>query len=211
VTNRGQLIFSLILALAGGSNTVFAQTTTLRVQIYDYSNLEPDALEHFLSLTQDILASTGMSVQVSLCRGNGAFSCEDVAGIPRPLVLRIVAGDAQSMKKSRRPALGQSFADRDGGTLASIFLAPVREQAVAANVPWVLVLSYATAHEIGHLLLGAQAHTSRGLMKANWNRSDYMAMSQNQCHFTHEQALTLATQYGTATEQNAKLADKRPR
>jgi hypothetical protein len=33
-------------------------------------------------------------------------------------------------------------------------------------------------------------------MKANWNRSDYMAMDQNQCHFTPEQARILARRYG---------------
>lgn len=175
------------------------ETAVLHIGIYDYATLEPAALGHFLSLTKDILARTGMSVQVSLCRGNSAVACDGVAGISKPLVVRIVAGDAKTMKNAGREPLGQSYADHNGGTMASIFLAPARQQAAAANVPWVLVLSYAAAHEVGHLLLGDQAHTSRGLMKANWDRSDYIAMSQSHCHFTNGQALILASRYGNPT------------
>jgi hypothetical protein len=119
--------------------------------------------------------------------------------------VRIVAGNAKEMENARREPLGQSYADHRGGTMASIFLAPARDQAAAANVPWVLVLSYAAAHEVGHLLLGDRAHTSRGLMRAHWDRGDYMAMSQNRLHFTNEQALILADRYGApATGHNGK-------
>jgi hypothetical protein len=211
-------------ALAGGSNggeqtgtvsteigtgnlpvATARETATLHIEIFDYAKLEPAALGRFLSLTQDILAGTGMSVQVSLCRGNGVLSCDGVAKVSQPLVVRIVAGNAKEMENARREPLGQSYADHRGGTMASIFLAPARDQAAAANVPWVLVLSYAAAHEVGHLLLGDRAHTSRGLMRAHWDRGDYMAMSQNRLHFTNEQALILADRYGApATGHNGK-------
>ncbi len=180
--------------LADGTNGS-RETAALHVQIYDYAELEPAALGRFVSLTQDILASTGMSVQVSLCRGIGALPCNGATRAAAPLVVRIVAGDAKIMKNVRREPLGQAYADHNGGTTASVFLAPVREQAAAANIPWIVVLSYAAVHEVGHLLLGDRAHTARGVMKAGWDRSDYMAMSQNRCHFTNEQALILASRY----------------
>lgn len=191
---RDPLIFTLVLA--GWTCPTFAQTPSVRVQVYDYANLEPPTLRHFLSLTQAILFETGVSVQVNLCQGNGAVPCKSEVDAPKTLMITILAGDARHRSNSRRPALGQSAADANGGTFASVFLAPIRDQAAAANIPWIIVLSYATAHEIGHLLLGTQAHTPRGLMKASWDRSDYVAMFQNQCHFTHEQALLLARRYG---------------
>jgi hypothetical protein len=92
--------------------------------------------------------------------------------------------------------LGQSFADNKGGTYASVFLASVQDQAAEANVPWITVLAYAAVHEIGHLLLGNQTHTLRGLMKANWGREDYAGMDQNRCHFSSEQILQLTLRYG---------------
>lgn len=191
----GRSILFVLLALAGSASTNSAEAAALQVQIYDYAGLEPHAVRQFLSWTERILVSTGMSVQLSLCRGSIAVSCENQTGIDR-LVVRIVAGNAKATKNVNRPALGQSFAGQNGGTHATVFVRPAQDQAAAANVPWVMVLAHAAAHEVGHLLLGAQAHTSLGLMNANWDRSDYMAMSQNQCHFTPEQARMLAKRYG---------------
>lgn len=198
---RDPLIFTLILA--GWPLPLSAQAPSVRVQVYDYANLKAPTLRHFLSLTQDILPDTGISVQVNLCLGKGAVPCKSAADPPRTLMITILAGDAKHRSNSRRPALGQSSADGNGGTFASVFLAPIRDQAAAANIPWIIVLSYATAHEIGHLLLGTQAHTPRGLMKASWDRSDYVAMFQKQCHFTPEQALLLARRYGNGATANS--------
>ncbi len=60
------------------------------------------------------------------------------------------------------------------------------------------MLAYAAAHEVGHLLLGEQAHTPRGLMKATWDTHDFQAMAQNGFHLSPEQARELASRYGTA-------------
>ena len=193
----GRPIVFVFLAVAGSPNANSAKAATLQVQIYDYADLEPQTLRQFLSRTERILANTGMSVQLSLCRGSIAVSCENQTGSIDSLLVRIVAGAAKTTKNANRPALGQSFADQNGGSHATVFVRPVQDQAAASNVPWVVVLAHAVAHEVGHLLLGAQAHTSRGLMKANWDRSDYKAMDQNQCHFTPEQARMLASRYGS--------------
>jgi hypothetical protein len=183
-------------ALAGGEDNS-RESTALRVQIYDYADLDAAVLGRFLSLAQKNLASTGMSVQVRLCRGNGALSCDSVsAESAQSPVVRIIAGGAKTMKDARLEPLGQSFADHDGGTVASVFVAPTRDQAAGANMAWITILSYAAAHEVGHLLLGNRAHTSRGVMKASWDLGDYTAMDQNQCHFTKEQSEILASRYG---------------
>jgi len=204
---RDTLILTLILA--GWTRPLFAQTPSVRVQVYDYANLESPTLRHFLSLTQDILSDTGISVQVNLCRGNGAMPCKCAVDGPKTLMITILAGDATHRSNSRRRALGQSSADNNGGTFASVFLAPIRDQAAAVDIPWAIVLSYATAHEAGHLLLGTQAHTSRGLMKASWDRSDYVAMFQKQCHFTHEQALLLVRRYRDGGTISSATPDSR--
>jgi hypothetical protein len=64
------------------------------------------------------------------------------------------------------------------------------------------VLAYAAAHEIGHLLLG-DAHTPQGLMKATWVANDFLAMSQNDFHFSPEQARTLTSRYGAPRQADA--------
>ena len=140
------------------------------VQIHDYTNLDPNSLGPFLSSIRNILASTGMSVKVSLCRGNGALP-HCLSGISETLVVRILDGYAKTTKNARGETLGESYSTAAGGTLASIYLGSVHQQAHAANVPWLTALSFVAAHEVGHLLLGTRAHTSRGLMKAVWDQT----------------------------------------
>ena len=89
----------------------------------------------------------------------------------------------------------QSVAGRDGGTYATVFLRPAEEKASDANLPRIVVLAYAAAHEIGHLLLG-DAHSPQGLMKATWGANDFLAMSQNDLHFSPDQARKLTSRYG---------------
>jgi len=193
---RSYLIPLLFLVLADSATTVSAQSPAVQVQIYDYGELKPGALHDLVALTEKVLVDAGVSVQVRLCRGNLALPCESQPAGVRRLMIRVVAGEAKRMSNVRRPPLGQSFADQRGGTYASVFLERVQNAAAGANVPWVIVLAYAVVHEVGHLLLGDQAHTVRGVMKASWDRKDYEAMSQNHCHFSQEQVRELANRYG---------------
>ena len=170
------------------------QSPAVDIQVYDYTGLEGAVISKLLHSISDILANTGMSARVSLCRGNGALP-HCVTGASDTLVVRILEGYAKAMKNARLEPLGQSYSEAAGGTLASVYLGSVRQEAAAANVPWLMALGYASAHEIGHLLLGAQAHTSRGLMKPSWDRNDFLSMGQNHFHFTREQAQALANRY----------------
>jgi len=52
-----------------------------------------------------------------------------------------------------------------------------------------MVLAYASAHEVGHLLLRTQAHALRGPMKGAWDRSDDQAIAQNDFRFNTLNAL----------------------
>ena len=64
--NRGCFLLPL-LALAGTTNIVSAQTSALQVQVYDYAGLSPAALHEFIARTQEILASSGVSLEVDTC------------------------------------------------------------------------------------------------------------------------------------------------
>jgi len=193
MSNRSSLFLLLLVALAC---RVSAQTTAVQVQVYDYADLRPSTLHQFAALTQDILINAGISVKIEACARGVQGSCATQTSNARRLVVRVVAGAAKRMSNVRWPPLGQSFVDSEGGTYASVFVATVHDQAAAANVPWVIVLAYAAAHEIGHLLLGNQAHTLRGLMKAHWDSTDYQAMNQNHFHFSSEQTRELVSRYG---------------
>ena len=199
--NRGCYLLLLLLTLAGYANTLSAQTSALQVQVYDYTGLSPAAFHEFVARTQAILASSGVSAEVDAC-ATGAAACESHSGSSRQIVIRVIADTGKSMKNIRLEKLGMSIADHDGGTYATIFLKPAEEIAADANVPRIVVLAYAAAHEIGHLLLG-EAHSPQGLMKAAWGAKDFLAMSQNDLHFSPEQARNLTSHYGAPRQAEA--------
>lgn len=196
MSNRGYLLLLLLLMLADNADTVSAQSSAVQVQVYDYAGLNPVALHEFIARTQEILASAGVSLEVDAC-ARGAAPCKSHTGSSRQIVIRVVADTGKNMKNVRLETLGVSIADHDGGTYASVFLKPAEEKASEANLPRIIVLAYAAAHEIGHLLLGDQAHTSRGLMKATWDTNDFRAMAQNGFHFSRGQTRDLTNRYGT--------------
>jgi hypothetical protein len=110
-------------------------------------------------------------------------SCRRPPSGARVLDLRILPGSATQMNNLRHPPLGHSIADQTGGVYATVFFESVRREASAANVPWTVILAYAAAHELGHLLLGSDAHSSRGVMKGSWDAKDMQLMFQKAVHF----------------------------
>ena len=179
-------IFPMLLLLALRAS---AQTATVAVQVYDRIGLSPLALQSFVNQTQEIFSEAGLSIHIDIC--GGASPCVVRSTFARILILRIMPGRSRKMKNALRSPLGQSFADHRGGTYASLFFETVQQQAADMDVPWLTVLSYAAAHEIGHLLLGDQAHTVLGLMKAQWDKNDFVDMKQNRLHFIRDQARLL--------------------
>jgi hypothetical protein len=115
----------------------------------------------------------------------------------RQVAIRVIPKPPGNKTDPRWQHLGQSIAGHDGGTYGTIFLEPAEEEASEANLPPVIVLAYAVAHEIGHLLLGDQAHSPQGLMRARWTANDFLAMAQNRLRFTPEQVKELRERYGT--------------
>jgi hypothetical protein len=206
---RGCLFTLSFLALAGNTKYLFAQTAALQVQVYDYAGLNPAALHEFMTHTRQILTNTGVAVDVNLCGRVVSATCESLNGNSRQVVIRVIPTEsATNGRRSRWQPLGQSIADHDGGTYASIFLQPAQEKASEAHLSPIDVLSYAATHEVGHLLLGDEAHTTRGLMKAHWEAGDFQAMALNRLYFIPEQARALRMRYGTA--QRAKTSSSNP-
>ena len=58
--------------------------------------MKPEILHSVVALTQQILAGAGLSVQVELCRGSFAVSCDGQSGPIRSLVVRVVAGGSKT-------------------------------------------------------------------------------------------------------------------
>jgi hypothetical protein len=203
MSNRGCYLLLLFLALASDTKSVSAQAAALQVQVYDYTGLSPAALHAFITQTQEILTGAGISVELDACPRGVSTPCESRRGSFRQVVIRVVPRAPGSNREARRQHLGQSIATHDGGTYASVFLNLAEEKAAETNLPRILILSYAAVHEVGHLLLGDDAHTPQGLMKADWETDDFRAMAQNRFCFSPGQTRELKRRYGAGRSTEA--------
>ena len=93
------------------------------------------------------------------------------------LVVRIRpagAGVDHPTRGSDLHVLGTAYVDLEagGGSLATIYADRVEVVAESAGLDAAELLGRATAHEIGHLLLGTNRHAPRGLMRASWSSSE---------------------------------------
>jgi hypothetical protein len=73
------------------------------------------------------------------------------------------------------------------GRLAYVVWPRVEAFAHAKRVPVARVLGRVIAHELGHLLLGHNAHSDEGIMRAQWNRADFAGIG-NKAMFSPEQS-----------------------
>lgn len=85
--------------------------------------------------------------------------------------------------------MGNALGDaRGAGGTAFVYSDRVREVAQGRSLDVTLVLAYAMAHEMGHLLLPAPSHAVAGIMHADWDGPDFRNMAADALRFTPAQA-----------------------
>ena len=125
----------------------------------------------------------GVGIEWVNCSRSSSYCHGDVQ--PGNLVVRI-------LPKPRFPQpelFGVSFLGTDGsGAYADVFLEPIRQLQQSSNVSVSATLGDVIAHELGHLLLGTNAHSVQGIMQAHWQTPQLRSISQGRLLFTPDQA-----------------------
>jgi hypothetical protein len=87
---------------------------------------------------------------------------------------------------------GVSFVEHDSGSYADLFFEPI-EQLHQQNrdISLAPILGDVLAHELGHLLLGSNAHSRDGIMQPHWTREQLRRVAMGQMRFSKEQAATM--------------------
>ena len=90
----------------------------------------------------------------------------------------------------RSTTLGEALACEPGAEMciAQVFLDRVIERTAVGALSLEQVLGHAMAHEVGHLLLGSNSHSLRGLMRGKWSPEDLQRAAKGDLLFTPEQA-----------------------
>jgi hypothetical protein len=85
-------------------------------------------------------------------------------------------------------ALGFSRVTPDGGSYANVQVDLVEEVAwQRQRVSTGQVLGHAVAHEIGHMLMGSNSHSPRGLMRAAWKDNELRDMAARHLLFSRQE------------------------
>jgi hypothetical protein len=87
-------------------------------------------------------------------------------------------------------SLGSASPCRQGqhGCAARLYHFRVERVATQAGISQSLLLGHAIAHELGHLLLGVNAHSTAGLMLAMWRQKQLRQAAKGDLLFTAEEA-----------------------
>ncbi len=143
------------------------------IRTYDSAALPAADLESAVATAATILGASGLGTVWHAC--DAAFVRDRAHPCAAPLrvneiAVRIVRLTTDADYRGEL-SLGYSLVNTAtrSGTLATIYIDRVAWLSDAAGVERRLVLGRALAHEVGHLLLGTNAHSESGLMRAVWS------------------------------------------
>jgi hypothetical protein len=164
------------------------------VAVYNYAAVSEATLVKWEAETQRIFAKAGVEVGWRNCiilgkrvecppRDHSLLAARIVLRIlPSPMVKRLTAAKSEGGFATRCPSdvlvcHAYIFYDRAQDL--------VRD---GAGVDLSQILSVMAAHEMGHLLLGADSHSRVGIMRSKWGPPDFQAAASGQVIFTAQQA-----------------------
>jgi hypothetical protein len=184
-------IFS-VLGRAGETDNPARDNSQLSVCVYNDAKAPAPELARAERQTENILGRAGLRVNWPDCRAASHNSHNSaVQSGPRELFLRIIPGSNHLMGDS---VFGVAFLSGNGsGQYSDIFY----ERSLELHRDWGVdvggILGAIIAHEIGHLLLGSNAHAAIGIMRAHWQGAELRLLSKGQLLFTPEQGARMRT------------------
>lgn len=164
---------------------------TVRVQVYNYAETPAKELVMAQRVATKIFLHAGIEVTWETCAGPGVAeqACQGPLDstilflrlLPRKMA-ESVAGN------SERFGFAQPTQNGAAGVHAFVLYFRVKELAVRRMIFQPELLGSVMAHEIGHLLLGTNSHSSHGIMRSHWNSPQFKQAHLKNLYFTSKQA-----------------------
>jgi hypothetical protein len=187
------------------SETVLADQNdacrTITVQIYNYSQASPAILTRAEHEAGQILSAAGLQsvwleCPVKPLTAESPGPCQE-AQAGTDLRLRILSAPIQN--KFQDTVFG--FAVHP--VLASVYYDYAQRRAKLDDAEFELpvILGGVMAHELGHLLLGSNGHSTAGIMQPRWESGQVRQLLMGALQFTPEQSKRMGTDVRARTEQ----------
>jgi hypothetical protein len=170
-------------ALLASPATSLAGNPQVIVFVYNDARVPGDTLIRAEQQANNAFSRAGLEITWLNCI-HGTPACTEIGG-SNHLILRITPNVARSISDA---AFGIAFLGSDEtGRNADVFWKRAQEIQENSKVDVTLILGSVMAHEIGHLLLGSNAHAVSGIMRAHWEGNELRRISMGSLLFLPEQ------------------------
>jgi hypothetical protein len=161
----------------------------ITVRVRNYPRVDSGVLLKAETTANKILQEAGADTVWLLCFDGSTWSrdaaCTSLPG-PLDLTVNVLSFPASQASHPRGDAFG--YATEDGeqgfGCDAWIFYDPMKRFAVERELSLAQLLGHVFAHEVGHMLLGANSHSGMGLMRAQWSGRELQAADHGGLFFS---------------------------
>jgi hypothetical protein len=175
-------------------------TAQVQVEIQNLAAVSPQAIDLASQAAERTFYVAGIETSWRL------MGSEEPRSETTPHLVRLRLVSSRHAFSANPHALGEALVTDGGGSLAIVYVDRVRAFAQKHRLPFSIVLAYAAAHEVGHLLRGDNQHTQSGLMRACWDRRDAEDMRSGTLAPDAESASEMAGKLGSIRSQTVALA-----
>lgn len=180
------LVFGVVLvsplAIRARALADSTEGLTITVKVLNLAKVSRSTLEKGQAVASEIFRETGVELKWLNC------PCQqsELANFSLRIIPRLFGSTRSTFRSDH---LGFAAVSDDGGDLATIFFD--RVEALGKGGDLSSLLGLATAHELGHLLLGPRAHVDDGIMRPRWTRQDLRQVYRGGFRFSPEQSQTM--------------------
>lgn len=166
----------------------FVENPQVTVSVYDDARVSDETLARGEGEAAKIFSRAGLEVKWLNCTAtqrDGCGAAQDDVGSGVHLDLRITPKTPGSLSDI---AFGVAYLGSDGsGRYGDVFWKRVMDLEKNSKGDVALLLGSVMAHEMGHLLLGSNAHAVSGIMRGQWEHGELRRIGMDSLLFLPEQ------------------------
>jgi len=143
------------------------------ISVYDEAGVPGDVLTAGEKEASRVFWEAGIEVKWLNCKVPAASEEESRMCREAVSLGHFHLGIVRESLGSKRETMGISFVADDGsGSYADLFYEPMKELHKSDGTSLASLLGHVAAHEVGHLLLGANSHSEAGIMRPHWTAGE---------------------------------------
>lgn len=193
------LRFAVIAGLCGAPSILVgaerAAAFPLVVIVQDMAQVFPGTLDQALKEAARIYRQAGVATEwlTDPARANGSAANEDRPSLQAFTVRLIIQATLRVTRdRTSKFVMGAAIKTaRDCRGTVYLFHDQIAGFSSAQQIARALAMGTVIAHEIGHVLLPQQGHSTEGLMRASWDSNDWQRAAMGFLLFSSEDAATV--------------------